>query len=378
MRKLLLIFLLLFSLNVYAGQSIQPVITSGTVAANGILISAVNGTAFIDVDTSKTGASDFSTAILAAVANNDYIVIQSKTSGQVIAGFAKAAGSGTLGTDNLGSEAITSWTNRTETLAYETLTVNGNGHDIDALVNSSDSGVAYTNAAAIQYGLTKIVITPTITSGDSPTLNEALSSNGNIGKRIATVPDGTYYYIYNQTYSGRSLALYNNNTNVNGSFAVSLKPVTAPSSAGITITNSPGGSTYNFSLLPVETTTFYNDAAGYTYRIISRHYYGSLIASASVDDDDTTIVTTDGSAACDLSTTLNLTAYVGASGATKYWLVLEDDAGKIARGYVGEVISGTNMKIYSAKNGSTQNWELIESGFNTSADPMKARIYRAL
>jgi len=76
------------------GQTVRPIITSGTVAAGGVLISAVDGTAFIDVDTSKTGAADFSTAILAAVANSDVIELTSKTTGKKIYGFAKAAGTG--------------------------------------------------------------------------------------------------------------------------------------------------------------------------------------------------------------------------------------------------------------------------------------------
>jgi len=70
---------------------------------------------------------------------------------------------------------------------------------------------------------------------------------GTVGTRIALVPNGTYYYTYNQSPSIRSLALYNNNTNVNGSFAVSLKPVTAPSSSGATIVSAKAGETYNFN-----------------------------------------------------------------------------------------------------------------------------------
>ena len=64
----------------------RPVITSGTVETDGILISAANSTSFIDVDTSKTGASVFSTAIKAAVVHNDVIEITSITSKQKIFG----------------------------------------------------------------------------------------------------------------------------------------------------------------------------------------------------------------------------------------------------------------------------------------------------
>lgn len=349
-------------------QTVRPVVTSGTVAAGGVLISAVNGTAFLDVDTSKTGGADFSTALLAAVANNDVIEITSVTNKQKIIGFAKAAGSG----ETLGSELITGWTN-SPPLPYDTLTVNVNGHDIDSIINTTNYGIGYTNQNASAGQLHKIVADITLNSGKAPRLRAGIS--GSVGTYIKDgLIDGTYYHTFVDTEN--QIHLSNQNTATNFSLLISQKQVTAPSAAGITITNSPNGATYNFGLKPVNVNTFYNDSSGYTYRIISRHQYGALIAALSAADADTTIVLTAGSAACDLSA--DLSGYVGASGATKYILILEDTSGKIARGHIGEVISGTNMKLYSARNGSTQNWEIIESGFDADSDPMKARIYRDL
>ena len=187
----------------------SPLLHTGALTKENTRISAAATFAFID-----TNDATFATNLAAHLGK--YLVIKD-SAGKKAYAWIKAAGTG----ETLGDESITGWTNRTETFAYETLTVNPNGHDIDALINSSDIGVAYTNAAAVLYGLSKIVITPTITTGDSPRLHEVNSGSGTVGLRIALIPNGTYYHTFSESASIRSLGLYNNNTNVNGSFLVS-------------------------------------------------------------------------------------------------------------------------------------------------------------
>jgi hypothetical protein len=242
-----------------------PVVYKGTIT--GLRISAVDGTAFID--NLPSAVTDLVNASPGSLEIQIY-----DSSNRMLKGVLKAAGT----SEGLGDETITGWTNRTENLAYETLTVNANGHDIDALVNSSVSGVAYTNAAAVLYGLSKIVITPTITTGESPILSEANSGNGTIGTQIASVPNGTYYYTFGQLSSVRSLGLYNNNTNVNGSFAISLKPVTTPSSSGATIVSAKAGETYNFSY---KNPSFTYNAASY-YVVIKKIVGEVTVASGDI------------------------------------------------------------------------------------------------
>jgi hypothetical protein len=148
-----------------------------------------------------------------------------------------------------------------------------------------------------------------------------------------------------------------------------------PATTGVTITNSPGGTTYD---LGIKSATFtYNDAAGYNYVIRSSTAYGKVIATNTVATGDVAITLTDGSAKVNLGATVDLpTNYAGASGATKYIIVLHDDVGKILKGHLGEAVDTTGCVIYSARNGSTQNWDISTVGFNVSADPVTYKIYR--
>ena len=243
----------------------RPVITSGTVETDGILISAANSTSFIDVDTSKTGASVFSTAIKAAVVHNDVIEITSITSKQKIFGFAKAVGSGT---NNLGTEI------NTGTLPANKLYL-----------------ITATEANHFGTGLEL----------------------------------GEYF-----TSLGTETCDANNK----------VQQVVAPSADGVTITNTPGGSTYNFGLSSVTPATFFNDAAGYTYRIISRHQYGALIQTETITSGTLHIATVNGGAMF-FHDTINFSSYAGNdSGNTLYIGVFYDSLGNSTRAFLGAVGGG--------------------------------------
>jgi len=363
-RLALILAFLLLACNVFAGQTVRPVITSGTVAAGGVLISAVNGTAFIDVDTSKTGGADFSAALLAAVTHNDVIEITSVTNKQKLIGFAKAAGSGTLGTDNLvekitngdfGTGDLTGWT-ESGTTADKDFT--GNKLKV-TMTASGDKAFTQTSISLVSRSLYK----------RSFIVSDYAAGDRRIYFRLGTqetVDTASMYRTSDGTSSGYITLTTGNNVRVgndlgtgltNGDvFAVddcTFKQVTAPSAAGITITNSPGGATYNFGLLPT-LTTFYNDSAGYTYRILSRHAYGALIATQAPVSGTLHIATVDGGAMF-FHDSIDFSSYAGNdTDSTKYLFVFYDSTGKSAQAYAGAVGGGEALGDELVTNGDME------------------------
>jgi hypothetical protein len=342
-----------------------PIIAASASAetAGTVLFSTVNGTAFLHTN----GCSAALTAALtAAIAHNDVIEFTDAT-GNKIWGYAKAAGTGTLGTDNLGAELITAWFN-VPAYPYETFTVVGT--DITSAINTTSFGVAY-QAFALSGKLFKFSNTYTLNSGTAPGFG---FMNTGVLEVTSAIPLNTTSYI---TGGSRVNCLgFRTGSGVATNFSATsnaFKQITAPSSAGVTITNTPGGTTYNWGVKDAN----FNPNGAVTWRVLASTKYGQLATSGTVATGSVSLTLTDGSAAADLGAGVNLgVAYVGATGATKYILVLEDDAGKIIKGHIGELVGGSGCKIYSARNGSTQNYETNTAGFNVAADPMKYRIYR--
>jgi hypothetical protein len=406
-------------------QTVRPVITSGTVAQGGILISAVNGTAFIDVDTSKTGGADFSAALLAAVANNDVIEITSATSKQKLIGFAKAAGSGTLGTDNLGSEKF-SYGDFSESPGW----VQGVGWTIGGgvITGVTASSYTYRQPTLTDKWLCKVEIP--VVSRTAGTVKGYINATPIFGTDVDSGSSIGYATVIGDEAGFKGTGFSGTIDNV------SLKQLTAPSATGVTITNSPGGATYNFGLLPTST-TFYNDASGYTYRILSSSAYGKLIATQAPVSGTLHIATVDGGAMF-FADGLDFSSYAGNdTDTTKYLFVFYDSTGKSAQAYAGAVGGGktlgaeintgtltlntlyeitatevnhfgtglevgefftsagtetcdannkvkaftdivaTGLHLLSTKNGSTRNMKSVESGFNANAIT-RVNIYRAL
>lgn len=188
--------------------------------------------------------------------------VKSLTSGQVLQGDIKAAGTG----ETVGAERIVSWTNRAGQ-AYDTLIINGNGHDVDSAVNlAADIATAYTNNSAAGGELQKIVLDITLNSGTAPTLHPTIDSSGSVGAGIGAVSDGTVYYTGATGIYG--FAIRQASTATNFSLLVSQKQVLTPSATGATIVSTKGGATYNWAAKPTTLSTFLNDAAGYTYEIV--------------------------------------------------------------------------------------------------------------
>ena len=330
-------------------QTVRPVVTSGTVAAGGVLISAVNGTAFIDVDTSKTGGADFSAALLAAVANNDVIEITSVRNKQKIIGYAKAAGSA----ETLGDETVTGWTNQ----AFETFTASG--LDISEATETGTNGRAISNllttGALYKYGFTATLLDGSFSS--------AIYYNKNSGHDLSYSSVGDRHTITAGANSGYGIlcssGTYSGYVGWRAERAISFaitdytnKQVLTPSAAGITITNSPNGATYNFGLL--SPTFVYNDAAGYTYRILSSGAYGTLIATEAPVSGTLHIATVNGGAMF-FHDSIDFSSYAGNdTDTTKYLFVFYDSTGKSAQAYAGAVGGGEALDGELVTNGDME------------------------
>ena len=117
----------------------------------------------------------------------------------------------------------------------------------------------------------------------------------------------------------------------------------------IDITNTPLGSTYNWGL---KDASFDNDDdSGYTYRIISRHQYGALIAAHTVTAGQTHLATV-AAGAMFFHDSIDFSAYAGNdTDSTLYQFVFEDSAGKVAQAYAGAVGSGEALGSELLSNG---------------------------
>lgn len=226
---------------------------AGTAA---IRISSVDGTAFVDT-------SDATLAAALAANAGKYLII-TDASGRYLKGWIKAAGTG----ETLGNEIITGWSNHSG-LAYDTLTVNANGHDIDSLVNATEQASCCNTTDHTPGILSKIVVNLTLTSGNTSVLRIGNTVGG--ADRIAdplVAGNSTYYSTWGSTYKRLVLANTDfDNRNTNETVIISDKQVLTPSSSGATIVSTKGGTTYNFES---KDASFTYNAASYTYAIYDR------------------------------------------------------------------------------------------------------------
>jgi hypothetical protein len=318
-------------------------------------ISAVNGTAFVDF-----GAANVLTSKL-----GNLLVIKDSL-GHSIQGWIKAAGSG----ETLGSEEVDTWVNSTAR-PYETWTP-GAGVLITQAVNSTLSGVCYkVLSTAPTSKLFKCVNSITINSG---VLTSFGFGNGGedfvIGGYGEITRNATSYITIPLNYANFGLRA---NSGVAVDFALtdfSLKQVLTPSATGVTIVNSKGGSTYNFSAK--DSAFNYNDASGYTYLIYKTPAVlianGTFTAANARNSFDAT------TAFCEASG-LDLSPYAGTdAGSTPYLIELEDASGDVAWGFGGAVGGGEALDVEKVVNGdfalwtgdNPNSWNVAEVGDATS------------
>ena len=160
---------------------------------------------------------------------------------QSLVGWGKAYGEG----ETLGSECITGWTN----IDYETLTVNGNNHDLDVAANTAGTADAFTNNCFSAGKLYKIPYTA-ISDGQTPRINTRTGAVLNY--QIAAYGSGTVSATVYRTAATGAVGIdesigIRNTTVMSMSFALSVKQVLAPDTTGLTIVSASGGSTYNWA-----------------------------------------------------------------------------------------------------------------------------------
>lgn len=320
-----------------SSQFSNPIIKAPTaVTQANMRISAVDGTAFVDFSASAFSADN--------VRNNDWVEIFDSAK-RKIGGFIKATGSEVT----RGSELITSWNNVNyygggSVDGYETFTPNANGHDIDVAINTNANGGAYTNTIGTIGCLYELVYSRTINSGGTPVLASGQPNHGGLAGggnfSIAAAPSGTYYRTFTVAQSiYMATNDYGEAQNFSATFA--LKQVLTPSATGVNITNTPGGATYNWG---VKDANFnYNDTSGYTYRIISRQAYGTLISSQNVTSSDLHIATVDGGAMFFHASIDYSWAAGDDAGVTLYEMVFEDVVGKVATAYAAAQGGGESL-----------------------------------
>jgi hypothetical protein len=228
-------------------KTVSP--SSGSVTQANMKISAVNGTAFVDF-----GAGSILTGNI-----NRLVRITSVTAGVYIEGWIKAAGVA----EGTGSEAILSWPNGNPSHIYETATVNANGHDLDSIINTTGFGTLGSTFYTAIGKLYKTVVNLTLNSGTAPRLYSGTPALlGGYDKNPLPTGASTIYHTGTVASYGEQFATASG-VATNFACLVSSKQVLTPSSSGVTIVSTQGGSVFNWA---TQQTGFnYNDAAGYTY-----------------------------------------------------------------------------------------------------------------
>jgi hypothetical protein len=140
--------------------------------------------------------------------------------------------------ETLGAENATSWTNNTG-FPFETLTVNANGHDLDAVIETGTDGRnRVNNGITVDGKLMKVVTNITINSGGI-SLGLMYSSVIDIGggasliKQIIPANPAGAFSTYFTGATGTTYLGFRTGTAVNFAATFSLKPVLTPSASGV-------------------------------------------------------------------------------------------------------------------------------------------------
>ena len=120
-----------------------------------------------------------------------YKVTFTDAAGKTAEAWAAAVGGG----EALGSNAITSITNRAD-LPYDTLTINANGFDVDSGIKTQTAAraVAYTNDIVMLGKLWKVEIAFTLNSGTAPQLRTKTGTSSASRVIVSPVVSGAYYW----------------------------------------------------------------------------------------------------------------------------------------------------------------------------------------
>lgn len=227
---------------------------SGSATLDNTRLSLADGKAFVD----------FSLAGLFAPYLN-YRITVFDSSGCFIIGYVKSIGTGeTLG-DTLN---VSNCLNMASPFDYNTF--DGESATGFHAVNTSGAIKIATTAdelALVAGGLFKPVFTLTLTSGQAPSTSFRDSfGSANLGRNAVLSTAGANSYYTTLTASVTGLLRFD--TMLNSEYTVAdlaIKQVLTPANTGVTITNTPNGSTYNWE--SIDSGFNYNDASGYRYMI---------------------------------------------------------------------------------------------------------------
>ncbi len=313
--------------------STHQLLASGSVTLADMKISAVNGVAFVDF-----GVADVLTGKLGCL-------LKIKDSlGNAIQGIIKAAGTGAEG---LGIELVDGWTNSTA-YPYDTLTTVGS--DVTSAISLGPNRGAKKVVTAEIGKLYKIAHTVTPVSGGLPVFGWWTGDGFNVPS-VNVGTDSPAYFTAVAAYT--ILGFFNSNVASWGMTGYSAKQVLTPSSTGVTIVNSKGGTIYNWtnksSLFDYASTTF-------TYEIF--RLPPVVVATADVTQANFHADLTDTNAFVDLIG-VDLTAYQTG----KYLLgIYNKTDGYGMLGHIssvapaGETLTGTELILNPAFTTDTSNW----------------------
>ena len=223
-------------------------LASGSVSLANIRLSLVNGTAFVD----------FLAAGTLTPYLNGKLTIEDSAHKKIV-GYIKASGTG----ETLGDEIIAAADDRT--FASDT---GWWSKPVGVDINSTVAGKVYLSAINKSIYKTNQLTAGMLYKCLMTTTN--ISGTGGIrwelhdGQLTSHTTNGTFTDYGVST--GTSLALVTRTAAITvEADDVSVKPVTAPSATGATITSTRGGTTYNWA--SIESGFNYNDASGYGYEI---------------------------------------------------------------------------------------------------------------
>lgn len=216
----------------------------GSVTLANMRLSIVDGNAFVD----------FSSDVFGDHIGDKLIVYDS--AGKKAIGYIKAAGTG----ETLDNELVTNgdfdpdegWTKGVWSIA-----------DGKAAATASSYSFLYQNADLAGKLIKSSVDIDSISGGPIKVCYHGTANGG-----TARTTTGTHAEYYTPSSSGTATIGAQTQVNVTCSIDnLSMKQVLTPSATGVTITSTPGGTTYNWA--SVESGFNYNDPSGYTYSIVA-------------------------------------------------------------------------------------------------------------
>jgi hypothetical protein len=221
----------------------QEIVYKGTIS--GLRISAIDSVAFID-----------NCSAITAYADNAHKVEIYHSNGARLVGIAKEAGSGeTLGDeilDDTGFDDSGSWIKQGNwSVAGSAASVNNN--------TSANFSVYQSKARTLGVLYKGVAVVGSYTSGGYDILLVGITGSS---YNPSQTTDRTKYLTAHSTDTGQPFGLINRSSvSVLSIASLSIKPVTAPSTDGIIITNAKGGSTENFL---TQDSGFVHNEASYT------------------------------------------------------------------------------------------------------------------